>query len=107
MSKDAIKRAAALGAVAALAAGAVLAGAGHGVGFLAAQHGLNQIAPEGRRGELTAAFYTCIYLGVSVSVIGVGVLADAASLYTGLVVFAAVTGAASLLVAGWQLAVPG
>jgi MFS family permease len=99
--------AAPLGAVAALAAGAVLAGAGHGVGFLAAQHGLNQIAPEGRRGELTAAFYTCIYLGVSVSVIGVGVLADAASLYTGLVVFAAVTGAASLLVAGWQLAVPG
>ncbi|HEX6673461.1 MAG TPA: hypothetical protein VF486_00325 [Actinomycetes bacterium] len=33
-----------------------------------------------------------------------GVLADAASLDTGVVVFAAVTGAASLLVAGWQLA---
>jgi MFS family permease len=96
--------AAPLGAIGALVAGALLAGAGHGVGFLAAQHGLNQVAPEGRRGELNAAFYTSIYLGVSVSVIGVGVLADAASLYTGLVVFAAVTGTASLLVAGWQLA---
>jgi MFS family permease len=96
--------AAPLGTVGVLVAGAVLAGAGHGVGFLAAQHGLNRIAPEARRGELNAAFYTSIYLGVSVSVIGVGVLADAASLFTGLVVFAAITGAASLLVAGWQLA---
>jgi hypothetical protein len=96
--------AAPLGMVGVLAAGAVLAGVGHGVGFLAAQHGLNRIAREERRGELNAAFYTTIYLGVSVAVIGVGVLADAASLDTGVVVFAAVTGAASLLVAGWQLA---
>jgi MFS family permease len=89
--------------VAALVAGAVVAGAGHGVGFLAAQHDLNRIAPKERRGEVNAAFYTCVYLGVSVSVIGVGVLADLTSLYTGVVVFAAVTGAASLAVAGWHL----
>jgi MFS family permease len=92
-----------LGATGLLVAAAIVAGAGHGVGFLASQHELNRIAPDKRRGEVNAAFYTCIYVGVSTSVIGVGVLADLASLYTGLVVFAGVTAAASLLVAGSQL----
>jgi MFS family permease len=92
-----------LHAVACLIAGAVVAGAGHGVGFLAAQHDLNRIAPDDRRGEVNAAFYTCIYLGVSVSVIGVGVLGQVTSLYTGVVIFSALTGLAALLVAAWQL----
>jgi MFS family permease len=92
-----------LDSVAYLVVGAAIAGIGHGVGFLAAQHDLNRIAPEERRGEVTAAFYTCIYLGVSISVIGVGLLGDVTSLYTGIVVFSAVTGVASLLVAAWQL----
>jgi MFS family permease len=93
-----------LGAVGVLIASAAVAGAGHGVGFLAAQHDLNRIAPEERRGEVNAAFYTCIYLGVSVSVIGVGLLGDVATLYTGVVVFSIFTGAAALFVAGWHLA---
>ncbi len=92
-----------LHALAYLIAGAVIAGAGHGVGFLAAQHDLNRIAPEDRRGEVNAAFYTCIYVGVSVSVIGVGVLGELTSLYTGVVVFSLITGAAALFVATWQL----
>jgi MFS family permease len=92
-----------LHAVAYLIVGAVIAGVGHGVGFLAAQHDLNRIAPDDRRGEVSSAFYTCIYLGVSVSVIGVGLLGDATSLYTGIVVFSAVTGSAALVVAAWQL----
>jgi MFS family permease len=92
-----------LGTIAWLIAGAVIAGAGHGVGFLAAQHDLNRIAPRERRGEVTAAFYTCIYLGVSVSVVGVGLLGHATSLYTAIVVFSVVMGVAALLVAAWQL----
>jgi MFS family permease len=92
-----------LGATGLLIAAAIVAGAGHGVGFLASQHELNRIAPDEHRAEVNAAFYTCIYVGVSTSVIGVGVLADLASLYAGLVAFAGVTAAASLLVAGSQL----
>lgn len=86
-----------------LVVGAVVAGAGHGIGFLAAQRDLNRIAPDERRGEVNAAFFTCIYLGVSVSVIGVGLLADAVSLYVGVVVFSALAGIASLAVAVWHL----
>jgi sugar phosphate permease len=93
-----------LDAIAPLIVGAAVAGVGHGVGFLAAQHDLNRIAPEEHRGELNAALYTCIYLGVSISVIGVGLLGDLISLYTAIVVFAVVTGVASLSVAAWQLA---
>jgi MFS family permease len=91
------------GSVVYLIVGAVVAGVGHGVGFPAAQHGLNRIAPQERRGEVDAAFFTCIYLGVSVSVIGVGLLGQATSLYTAILVFSAMTGFAALLVAAWQL----
>lgn len=83
--------------------GAVLAGAGHGLGFLAAQDNLTQIVPEERRGEVSAAYYVCIYVGVSVPVIGVGVLATVFSLFTGIAVFAAVTGIAALGTAAWHL----
>lgn len=95
-----------LRAVGVLIASAAIAGAGHGVGFLAAQHHLNEIAPGKRRGEVNAAFYTCVYIGVSISVVGVGVLESTTSLYTGIVVFACVTGAAALAVALWQLRAP-
>jgi len=89
--------------VALLILGAVLAGAGHGLAFLAAQDNLTQIAPEEQRAEVSAAFYVCIYLGVAVPVIGIGVLATLTSLFTGVAVFAAVTGTAALAVAAWHL----
>ena len=53
-------------------AAALLGGVGHGMAFLGAQSDLNAIAPPDRRGEVTAAFFVCIYLGVAVSAIGVG-----------------------------------
>jgi hypothetical protein len=57
-----------------LLAGSIVAGAGHGITFLNAQQELNEIAPEGRRGEVTAAFIACIYFLVAASVIGAGLL---------------------------------
>jgi hypothetical protein len=44
-------------------AAALLGGVGHGMAFLGAQQNLNAIAPPDRRGEVTAAFFVCIYLG--------------------------------------------
>ncbi len=93
----------ALGAPGLLVIGAVLAGGGHGLAFLAAQDDPIRIAPEAQRAEISAAFYVCIYLGVALPVIGIGVLAAAISLFTGIAVFAAVTGTASLALAAWHL----
>jgi MFS family permease len=86
-------------------AAALLGGVGHGMAFLGAQADLNAIAPPDRRGEVTAAFFVCIYLGVAVSAIGVGLLATLASLYTAVAVFACVTGAACVAAIGWHVAV--
>jgi hypothetical protein len=86
-------------------AAALLAGSGHGLAFLGAQTELNHIASSDRRGEVTAAFMSCIYGGVAVSVIGVGVISTSAqSLYTAVAIFAAAIGATAVLTAGWHLA---
>lgn len=86
-----------------LVVGAVLAGAGHGLAALAAQDDLTRIAPDEQRAEVSAAFYVCVYLGVSVPVIGIGVLAVATTLFTAIATFAAVTGCGALAVAAWHL----
>jgi sugar phosphate permease len=85
---------------------AVLAGTGHGMGFYGAQGEMNLIAPVDRRGETTAAFYTCIYLGVATAVIGVGLLSVHTSLRTAVTVFGAVVTVACALAAVWQLRAP-
>jgi MFS family permease len=76
-----------------LVAGAALAGTGHGAAFLAAQDDLTRIAPNDQRAEVSAAFYVCIYLGISLPVIGIGILADLTTLFTAVTTFAVVTGA--------------
>ncbi|MDN5919282.1 MAG: MFS transporter [Pseudonocardia sp.] len=87
-----------------LVTGSVIAGAGHGLAFLAAQDDLTRIAPPEQRAEISAAFYVCIYLGVSVPVIGIGVLSVLTTLYIGVTTFAVITGMAALTVAAWHLA---
>jgi MFS family permease len=66
--------------LAALLVGALAAGTGHGVAFLNAQQELNDLAPAERRGEVTAAFISCIYFLVATSVITTGALDRAFSL---------------------------
>jgi predicted MFS family arabinose efflux permease len=85
-----------------LLAAALLAGAGHGIGFLGAQSQLNAAAPPDRRGEVNAAFYTCIYSGVACCVIGTGLLTLRTSLETAVTVFAAVTGTVAVTTAAWH-----
>ncbi|HEX7162713.1 MAG TPA: MFS transporter [Trebonia sp.] len=85
-----------------LVIGAALAGIGHGAAYLAAQDDLTRIAPSEHRAEVSAAFYVCIYLGVSLPVIGIGVLADLTTLFTAITTFAVVTGGCALAVAAWH-----
>ena len=93
-----------LGSLEALLAAGVLAGSGHGIAFLGAQADLNRIAPDARRGEVSAAFAVFIYLGVATAVIGVGLLALVVSLFAAVGVFAAVIGGTALAAAAWHLA---
>jgi hypothetical protein len=55
--------------------GALVAGAGQGLAFLTAQEELNELAPDERRGEVTAAFIAATYACVAGWVIASGVLA--------------------------------
>jgi MFS family permease len=92
-----------LGSLPLLVAGAVAAGAGHGLAFLNAQEELNELAPEERRGEVTAAFIACIYFLVASAVIGTGLLDLSASLSFSVGVVAIGLIAVALATAGWQL----
>jgi MFS family permease len=91
-----------LGSLALLVVAAVLTGAGHGIGFLYAQDDLNRIAPADRRGEVTAAFITCIYVAVAGSVIAVGLLDSRTSLAVGVAIVASVLAAIALSAGAWH-----
>lgn len=87
-----------------LALGAAIAGCGHGIAVLAAQDELNRVAPAEQRGAISAAFYVCIYLGVAVPVVGIGVVSTlTGSLFVGVCSFALFTGAVATAVAVWHL----
>jgi MFS family permease len=87
-----------------LLAAAVFAGTGLGLGAFGAQAQVNGLAPEERRGEVTAAFITCIYVGVTLTAISAGLLSDALSLFAAVAIAAFVIGslAAALLVWHWH-----
>jgi MFS family permease len=101
--------AAPLHSLALLLGGAMAAGAGHGLGFLAAQQELNELAPDERRGEVTAAFIACIYFLVASAVIATGLFDLAFSLQVSVAVVAAALAAVALATAAWQagVALPG
>lgn len=81
---------------------ALLAGVGLGLGYFGAQADINHIAPPERRGEVTAAFITTLYTGVSTTVITVGVLSDAYSLYTAVTVAGIAITATACATAAWH-----
>jgi MFS family permease len=92
-----------LGSLGLLVAGAVAAGVGHGLGFLNAQEELNDLAPQERRGEVTAAFIACIYFLVASSVIATGLLDLRLSLTASVGAVALVLCCCAFGTAGWQL----
>jgi MFS family permease len=82
---------------------AVLAGLGLGLGYFGSQAEINQLAPPERRGEVTAAFITCLYTGVSITVISVGVVSDQVSLRTAVTGASIVIAAVALVATAWHL----
>ena len=55
------------------------------------------------RGEVTAAFISCIYSGVAISAIGVGLLSTALSLRAAVTIFAIAVGSTALTAIAWHL----
>jgi MFS family permease len=82
---------------------ALLAGSGLGLGFFGSQAQVNALAPPDRRGEVTAAFITCLYSGVAVTVIATGILSDAISLSTAVAISGVAVAAVAAATAVWQV----
>lgn len=101
-----IALAALLGAVpvhapALFAAGTVIAGVAHGLGFLGAQSVVNRVAPPAARARLSARFYALTYVCIGVPILIVGALSSHVGLYAALAVVAVPAACAALLLA-WQ-----
>jgi MFS family permease len=92
------------GSVLLLLGGSLLAGLGHGASFLTAQHELNELAPDDRRGEVTAAFIACIYFLVASFVIASGLLDTVFSLKASIEAVGSALIAVALGVAAWHVA---
>jgi MFS family permease len=84
--------------------GAVLAGAGLGLAYFGSQTEINRIAPPERRGEVTAAFITCLYVAVATTSVTVGVLSDTASLALAVRAAGIAVATAATLAVAWHLA---
>jgi MFS family permease len=85
-----------------LLAGAIATGAGHGLAFLNAQQELNELAPPAHRGEVTAAFISCIYFLVATSVITTGLLDRFLTLTVSVELVAGSLVLLAVTTAGWQ-----
>jgi hypothetical protein len=76
----------------------VVAGVGQGLSFRAGLTAVNAAAPPEERSEVASSFFVVAYVAISVPVIGVGLLAEAAGLRTAGLVFAGVVAALAAVV---------
>ena len=88
-----------------MVAAGIAAGFGHGLAFLNAQQELNELAPQQRRGEITAAFIAWIYALLATAVVGSGLLDEYVSLTVAVAVIAAFLAALASAVAVWHATV--
>lgn len=60
-----------------LVVGAIVAGAGQGMGFRAGLTSVTVAGPAGRRGEIISTYFFVLYIGITIPVIGEGAAASA------------------------------
>jgi MFS family permease len=88
----------AVSAMALLVLGGVIAGFGQGLSFRAGLAAVNARSPAEQRGAVASSFFVVMYAAISLPVIGVGVLAQAAGLRPAGLTFAAAIAALSATV---------
>ena len=76
----------------------LVAGVGQGLTFRAGLGSVGEASPADQRGAISSAFFVVLYIGISVPVVGVGLLATTAGLVTAGVLFAALVGLLALAV---------
>lgn len=84
----------------AFVAGIIIGGIGAGIAFKTGITLVSNLAPADKRGEVLSSFYVAAYLGITVPVIGVGVLTVLSSLFTATLVFSIVVAAIALAAGG-------
>jgi MFS family permease len=88
----------AVSSLALLVVGGMVAGFGQGLAFRAGLTEVNECSPAEHRAEVASAYFVVSYVAISLPVIGVGVLAEAAGLRTAGLTFAAVVAVLSAIV---------
>lgn len=86
-----------LSSLAALIAGAVVAGVGQGISFGRGLAAVAERTPPDRRAEVSSTYFVVAYIGISVPVIGEGLAAQAWGLRTAGMVFALAVSALAVL----------
>ncbi len=61
-------------------AGTAVGGIGTGLAFMGSLAAINQVAPPERKAEMISAFFVVAYIGITLPVVGVGLIAQSASL---------------------------
>lgn len=79
--------------------GTLAAAAGFGITFVGSAAALNRAAPAAQRGEVASAFYFVGYTTMTFPVLGVGFAADAFGLKPAVMVFTAILGVGSVVIA--------
>jgi MFS family permease len=94
-----------MGSLELLLGASVVGGASGALGYCGSLQVINEIAPGGRRAETVSAYLLACYVGVSVPVIGIGVVTELASAGTADMAFAALLCVLALtaIVVGWGL----
>ena len=87
-----------------LVIGGLVAGFGQGLGFRAGLVGVVETTAQEQRAEVSSAFFVVAYVGLSVSVIGVGILTAMTNLTTAGLVFTGLV--AAIAAAGVTLVAP-
>lgn len=81
-----------------LEVGGLVAGFGQGLSFRAGLGAVNASAPAERRAEVASSFFVVAYVAISIPVVGIGLLTEAAGLRTAGLVFAAAVAALAAVV---------
>jgi hypothetical protein len=90
-----------------LLAGTAVTGIAAGFGYRFSLQVVNEIAPENRRSEVVSSYLIACYCGVSLPVIGIGLVSQASSVFVADTIFAVFISILAVVAIGIQLKISG
>jgi len=86
-----------------LLAGTAVTGVAAGFGYRFSLQVVNEIAPENRRSEVVSSYLIACYCGISLPVIGIGLVSRASSVFVADAIFAVFISILAVLALAFQL----